>query len=127
MTLPTVVIRPEVVDVNSRGSVALTDNFDCRDIKRSSIIQRVCYQETQRYLIINIQGVYHQYCDVPVSTYLEQIPFRFKHSPHGERNSCILLPGNRQLPAYATPANAASALVPPEIESMPIDSRIGWP
>jgi KTSC domain len=68
--IPTIEIRPEVVDVESRGSVTLTDNFDCRDIKRSSMIQRVCYQEKERYLIVNIKGTYHQYCDVPVSTYV---------------------------------------------------------
>jgi KTSC domain len=70
MILPTIVIRPEAVDVEPRVSVALTEDFDCRDIKRSSIVQRVCYEEKQKYLIVNIEGIYHQYCDVPVSTYV---------------------------------------------------------
>ena len=70
MLIPMIEIRAEVVDVRSHGSVELNENFDCRDIKRSSIIQRVCYQEKQRYLIVNIKGTYRQYCDVPISTYV---------------------------------------------------------
>lgn len=69
LTFPLIEIRPEIVDVYSRGSVALTDSFDCRDIKRSSVIERVCYTEKQRYLVVNIKGTYRQYCEVPVSTY----------------------------------------------------------
>jgi hypothetical protein len=69
MLISMIEIRAEVVDVGSHGSVELNENFDCRDIKRSSIIQRVCYQEKQRYLIVNIKGTYRQYCDVPISTY----------------------------------------------------------
>jgi hypothetical protein len=69
MLIPIIEIRSEVVDVTSRGSVELGE-FDCRDIKRSSIIERVCYQEKQRYLVVNIKGIYRQYCDVPISTYV---------------------------------------------------------
>ncbi len=68
--MPLIEIRPEVIEVYSRGSVALTDGFDCRDIKRSSIIERVCYREKQRYLVVNIKGTYRQYCDVSASTYV---------------------------------------------------------
>ena len=51
-------IRPKAIDVGSRGLVTLTDSFNGRDVKRSSIVQRVCYQEKQSYLIINIKGTY---------------------------------------------------------------------
>jgi hypothetical protein len=68
--VPMFEIQSEVVDVKSRGSVALNESFDCRDIRRSSIIERVCYQEKQGYLIVNIRGTYRQYCDVPSSTYV---------------------------------------------------------
>jgi len=33
---------PETIDVRERGAVDLA-SFECRDINRSSIIQRVCY------------------------------------------------------------------------------------
>lgn len=70
LTIPLIEIRPEIIEVYSRGSVALTESFDCRDIKRSSVIERVCYTERQRYLVVNIKGIYQQYCDVPASTYV---------------------------------------------------------
>ena len=68
--IPMVDIQSEVVDVKSRGSVELSESFDCRDIKRSSSIERVCYQEKQGYLIVNIRGTYRQYCGVPSTTYI---------------------------------------------------------
>jgi hypothetical protein len=69
LTMPLIEIRPEIIDVYSRGSIVLTDGFDCRDIKRSSIIERVCYLEKRHYLVVNIKGTYRQYCEVSVSTY----------------------------------------------------------
>lgn len=69
MLIQLIEIRSEAVDVRSRGSVGLGD-FECRDIKRSSIIERVCYQHNQRYLVVNVKGTYRQYCDVPISTYV---------------------------------------------------------
>jgi hypothetical protein len=54
----------ETVDVKGRGAVDL-GTFECRDINRSSLIQRVCYDKAKRYLIIGIKGVYDHYCDLP--------------------------------------------------------------
>lgn len=54
----------ETIDVKGRGAVDLSP-FECRDINRSSFIQRVCYDQAKRYLIIGIKGVYDQYCELP--------------------------------------------------------------
>jgi len=43
--------------------------FECRDVNRSSLIQRVCYDHTQRYLIVGIRGRYDDYCDLPQQTF----------------------------------------------------------
>ena len=58
----------ETVDVGSRGIVDLR-TFECRDISRSTIIQRVCYDKAQRYLIVGIRGSYDQYCGFPPQTF----------------------------------------------------------
>jgi len=54
----------ETVDVNGRGAVDLA-TFDCRDITRSSLIQRVCYDRAKRHMIVGIKGSYDQYCELP--------------------------------------------------------------
>ncbi len=41
-------VRAETVDVKYRGPVDLK-TFECRDINRSSFIQRVCYDKAQSY------------------------------------------------------------------------------
>lgn len=58
----------ETVDVRGRGAVDL-GTFECRDINRSSIIQRVCYERAQRHLIVGIKGIYDEYCDVPAQSF----------------------------------------------------------
>jgi hypothetical protein len=54
----------ETVDVNGRGAVDLS-TFECRDTIRSSLIQRVCYDQAKRYMIVGIKGVHSQYCELP--------------------------------------------------------------
>lgn len=61
-------VGSETVDVRDRGAVDLR-TFACRDISRSSLIQRVCYDSAQSYLIIGIKGGYDQYCEFPASTF----------------------------------------------------------
>jgi hypothetical protein len=61
-------VGSETVDVRDRGIVDLK-TFECRDINRSSLIQRVCYDKAQSYLIVSIRGVYDQYCDLPPLTF----------------------------------------------------------
>ena len=68
MHLLTTPVVSESIDVGSRGSVDLS-GFECRDITRSSILQRVCYDRSQRRLIVAVKGAYDQYCGLPAETY----------------------------------------------------------
>ena len=58
----------EAVEVRDRGIVDLK-TFECRDINRSSLIQRVCYDKAQGTLIVGIKNVYEQYCDLSAPTF----------------------------------------------------------
>ena len=68
MHLLTVQVVSESIDVGGRSQVDLND-FECRDITRSSIVQRVCYHRVQRHLIVAVKGAYDQYCDLPAETF----------------------------------------------------------
>lgn len=61
-------IISETVEIDKRGPVELT-TFECTDINRSSIVQRVCYDRRQRHLLVAIKGTYNQYCDVPADLF----------------------------------------------------------
>jgi hypothetical protein len=68
LALTTAPISSETVSVVDRGIVDLKP-FACTDTPRSSIIQRVCYAETQNYMLINVRGTYHQFCGLPPLTF----------------------------------------------------------
>lgn len=57
----------ETVDVEGRGAVDLKP-FVCQDITRSSLVNRVCYDAPNRTIIVQLNSVYSQYCDVPEAT-----------------------------------------------------------
>ena len=57
----------ETVAINS-GTVDL-GTFDCRDINRSTVVQRVCYDPAQRTLIVGVGGSYVRYCEFPATTF----------------------------------------------------------
>ena len=59
---------PETVDVRGRGAVDLK-TFECRDINRSTIVQRVCYDAMQSTLLVAVRGGYQQYCNLSAETY----------------------------------------------------------
>ena len=54
----------ETVDVRNWRLVDLTA-FACQDVTRSSVISRVCYDEANRYLLLQRNGVYDHYCELP--------------------------------------------------------------
>ncbi len=53
----------ETVVVKYRGPVDLSP-FACEWITRSSVVQRLCYDSRERYVIVNLTGKYYHYCDV---------------------------------------------------------------
>jgi hypothetical protein len=72
-----------------RGAVDLK-TFECRDIDRSSFIQRVCYDKAQSYMLISLNGTYYHYCELPHTTFdgLMGAPspgafFQSKYQGHG--------------------------------------------
>lgn len=58
----------EKVEVSDRGAIDLAP-FACTDTPRSSIVQRVCYDEARRYLLVNVSGSYRDYCELPAATF----------------------------------------------------------
>ncbi len=57
----------EMVDVKYRGPVSLTP-FKCDTISRSSFIRRVCYDEKNTYMLINLSGTWYHYCEIDPAT-----------------------------------------------------------
>ena len=57
----------ETVSVEHRGAVDLTP-FACQDVTRSSLVNRVCYDAANQTMIVQLNSVYSQYCDVPQAT-----------------------------------------------------------
>jgi hypothetical protein len=57
----------ETVNVEHRGAVDLKP-FVCQDITRSSLVNRVCYDAPNQTMIVQVNSVYSQYCDVPETT-----------------------------------------------------------
>lgn len=56
-------VGSETVDVDGRGKVDLK-SFVCTDTPRSSVIQRVCYDRTRSYALIQRRGAWYQYCQL---------------------------------------------------------------
>ncbi|MEH2525958.1 MULTISPECIES: KTSC domain-containing protein [unclassified Bradyrhizobium] len=54
----------ETVDVRDRGPVNLKA-FNCQDVTRSSIIARVCYDDANQYMLVQRNGIYDHYCELP--------------------------------------------------------------
>ena len=61
-------VGSETINVSGHGVIDL-DTFECRDISRSSLIQRVCYDSVQRTLIVGIRGGYDNYCELSQQTF----------------------------------------------------------
>lgn len=65
--LITAPIVSETVETAERRLIDL-DSFECRDITRSTVLQRVCYDPAQRHLIVAVNGAYDHYCGVTADT-----------------------------------------------------------
>ena len=60
-------IVPETVETAEHRLVNLK-TFECRDITRSTVLQRVCYDPAQQHLIVAVNGAYDRYCSVTADT-----------------------------------------------------------
>jgi hypothetical protein len=61
-------VRSETIDMKYWGPLDLK-TFECRDISRSSFIQRVCYDRAQSFMTISLRGIYYPYCELPQTTF----------------------------------------------------------
>jgi hypothetical protein len=57
----------ETVTVKYRGPVSL-DTFQCAAIDCSSVVERVCYDAAERYMVILLKGTYYHYCEIGQGT-----------------------------------------------------------
>lgn len=60
-------VYSEIVYVKYRGPVDL-GAFKCESFLRSSLVDRVCYDKRESYMIISLQGVYYHYCEIDEAT-----------------------------------------------------------
>jgi hypothetical protein len=61
---------PIVAETVETGELRPTDlaTFECRDISRSTVLQRVCYDRAQENLVVAVDGRYDRYCAVAAET-----------------------------------------------------------
>lgn len=64
------VANADVVVVKYRGALDLS-NLHCEWVTRSSLVQRLCYDPRQSYVVVNLNGTYYHYCGVPASVVTE--------------------------------------------------------
>jgi KTSC domain len=57
----------ETVFVKYRGNVSL-DRFTCMNIDRSSLVNRICYDAKELYMIILLKNTYYHYCEIGQGT-----------------------------------------------------------
>jgi len=57
----------ETVQVKYHGPVAL-DAFACAEVKERSDVTRICYDATERYMIIRLRSTYYHYCEIDPGT-----------------------------------------------------------
>ncbi|WP_407189621.1 KTSC domain-containing protein [Bradyrhizobium centrosematis] len=60
-------IVSETVQTGDRHPIDLA-TFECRDISRSTVLQRVCYDRAQHDLVVATGGFYARYCGVTAET-----------------------------------------------------------
>ena len=56
----------EVIDVKYAGPVDL-GAYECQTVTRSSLVNRVCFNEAARSMIVLLKTTYYAYCDVPTA------------------------------------------------------------
>lgn len=60
-------IVSEMVETGERRPVDLA-TFECHDISRSTVLQRVCYDHAQHNLVVAAGGRYDRYCGIAAET-----------------------------------------------------------
>lgn len=59
--------QAETVQVKYLGPVSLA-SFECSDVREKSDVARICYDKTERYMVILLGKTYYQYCEIDAAT-----------------------------------------------------------
>lgn len=90
----------ETVYVKYRGPVE-TSHFQCESVSRSSLVDRVCYDASNQYMLISLRGTYYHYCGIgrgTVSAFFDAASMgRFYNASIKGRFDCR----NGYVPSYA--------------------------
>ncbi|MBD9402098.1 KTSC domain-containing protein [Comamonas sp. CMM02] len=57
----------KTVQVKYQGPVSL-DAFTCTDVHGDSNVNRICYDQKERYMVIKLDRTYYHYCEIDAST-----------------------------------------------------------
>lgn len=63
-------VKADEVFVKYRGMVDLK-HFSCPQIKDSSLVNIICYDEAEKYLLVNLNGTFYHYCGLNEIVYQE--------------------------------------------------------
>lgn len=61
------IAQAERVYVKARGEVDLAP-FRCDTFSRSPNVNRICYDDKEKYVLVSVKGIWYHYCDVPPAT-----------------------------------------------------------
>lgn len=57
----------ETVQVKYHGVVSL-DSFACTEVDESSDVSRICYDRSERYMVVRLKTTYYHYCEIDPAT-----------------------------------------------------------
>lgn len=57
----------EVVQVKYHGPVPV-DSFACSSINEGSDVTRICFDKSERYMLIKLKSTYYHYCSIDEAT-----------------------------------------------------------
>ena len=61
------VSNAETVSVKYHGMVSL-DAFQCTHVNERSDVSRICYDKSERYMVIQLKTTYYHYCEIDAAT-----------------------------------------------------------
>ena len=62
----------DIANVKYRGDVSL-ETFECPQLKHSSFVKKICYDQDEEYLIVRLNDIFYHYCEMPEFTFNEWI------------------------------------------------------
>jgi len=57
----------QIVDVEGVGTIDF-DALECVEVTRSRVIRRICYDEWNQYMLVDVEGRYRLFCRVEKTT-----------------------------------------------------------